>query len=60
MKLELMNQNTSANGAQLSKFGESLTKGKNHHFCTLLSYFDPQNKEFMSNSSSGVICIQNT
>ena len=60
MKLELMNQSTSANGAQLSEFGESLTKGKNHHFYTLLSYFDPQNEEFMSNSSSGAICIQNT
>ena len=44
MKLELMNQSTSANGAQLSEFGESLTKGQNHHFYTLLSYFDPQNK----------------
>ena len=60
MKLELMNHNTSANGAQLSEFGESLIKGKNHHFYTLLSYFVPQNEVLMSNSLSGAICIQNT
>ena len=54
------NQSTSANGAHLSEFGESLIKGKNRHFYILLSYFDPQNEEFISNSSSGAICIQNT
>lgn len=32
VKLELMNQSTSANVAQLSEFGESLIQGKNHHF----------------------------
>ena len=59
IKFELMNQSTSAKGAQLSEFEESLIKGQNHHFYTLLSYSDPQNEEFISNSSSEVICIQN-
>ena len=36
IKFELMNQSTSAKGAQLSEFEESLIKGQNHHFYTLL------------------------
>ena len=59
MKLELTNQRTSANEAQLSEFGESLTKGKKSSFLHLIIIFWPSNEEFMSNSLSGPICIQN-
>ena len=47
INLGMENQSTKVNGVQLSEFGESLIQGQNHYFYTLLSYFDPQNEEFM-------------
>ena len=38
--LGMENQSASANGSQLSAFGDRLEKGQNHHFYILISYSD--------------------